>query len=592
MKKIFVAIALLLCASGALLLAACAPHPLPPSDTVFVVVEDHEALAGGAVCEIPRGGDAAIRLTLREGYGFYGCDYDGYTAFGDGNTVTLLLRGVTADARIGVSAGRTDTTITYLPNGGETVGVDADSFTQWADTTYRLRANTNIGTGYIARDGYTQTGWNTEADGSGEHIGLGSRVTLNVGDDVTLYAEWAEWTDPALFEYTEDNYTAGGGILLTGYRGPKAADALVIPAAIDGKAVTAIAEGCADDLTVQTLVLPNTLVSVEKHAFDGGSFGEIYFFDNLMRVSDLSFGGPIRTLHINAVRAPAYAVGNTNEQFVESMDRLILHADDKKMIFFGGCSMSYGLYSPQAEEAFGGEYTVFNMGVNGETTATFQIDCILAYVRAGDVFVHAPEAASPYQLLDKIDAEARIFACAESNYDLLALADFSSCSGLFDRFEDFNGARENLPAYDYTDRNDFCNEYGDYIVERPNGSDDTNFELFLRFGVDYVNGVSVGRLRAYYEALEAKGARVYFSYAPLNINALTAEDISSRIWEEYETRLRTGLGDRVISSVTDYLMPGKYFFDTDYHLSNEGAALRTEMLVRDIKRAMAEGGAR
>ena len=44
--------------------------------------------------------------------------------------------------------------------------------------------------------------------------------------------------------------------------------------------------------------------------------------------------------------------------------------------------------------------------------------------------------------------------------------------------------------------------------------------------------------------------------------------------------------ERVISSVTDYLFPGRYFFYTDYHLSTEGAALRTQSLVRDIAAAM------
>ena len=590
MKKFFTAV-LLLCAA-LLLFAACAPASFPKEDTVFVAVEDNEGIEGGLVREFPRGSDAEIELTLREGYGIYGCDNGGYIAFGSGNTVKLLLRELNADARIRVSTGKTDTTITYMPNGGETVGAEMSSYTQWADTAYRQRANTNIGTGYISREGYTQTGWNTEADGSGEHVGLGSRVTLNVGGNVTLYAEWERWTDAGLFEYTGNNYAEGGGIVLTAYRGEKTLDTLCIPAEIDGKPVTAVAEGCAAGLNVQTLVFPNTLLTVDKHAFEGGRFGEIYFFDSLLHVSDLSFGGPIPKVHINAVRAPAYALGNTNEQFVESMDRLILHADDKKMIFFGGCSLSYGLNSPLAEEAFGGEYTVFNMGVNGETTATFQIECIMAYVREGDVFIHAPEAASPYQLLDKIDAEARIFTCVESNYDLLALADFSACSGFFDRYEDFNGARKSMPEYDYTNRNDFCNEYGDYIVERPNNADDTNFELFLRFGVDYVNGVSTSRLLSYYEALEGMGATVYFSYAPLNVNSLTEEDIASRIWEEYENRLRFGLGDRVISSVTDYLMQGKYFYDTDYHLTDEGAVLRTQMLVRDIKAAMAKGEGR
>ena len=53
--------------------------------------------------------------------------------------------------------------------------------------------------------------------------------------------------------------------------------------------------------------------------------------------------------------------------------------------------------------------------------------------------------------------------------------------------------------------------------------------------------------------------------------------------------MRNGLKaeHRVISEVEDYMMAGQYFFDTDYHLTDEGAVIRTEMLIGDIKAALA-----
>ena len=97
---------------------------------------------------------------------------------------------------------------------------------------------------------------------------------------------------------------------------------------------------------------------------------------------------------------------------------------------------------------------------------------------------------------------------------------------------------------------------------------------------------------------EMENAVTHFIGAGLSIIGFIM--ILFRLKEVGSTALKAGLVIFALSNILlytasglyHYLMPGKYFFDTDYHLSNEGAALRTEMLVRDIKRAMAEGGAR
>lgn len=39
----------------------------------------------------------------------------------------------------------------------------------------------------------------------------------------------------------------------------------------------------------------------------------------------------------------------------------------------------------------------------------------------------------------------------------------------------------------------------------------------------------------------------------------------------------------VISDYTEYCMSPELFYNTYLHLTNEGAAIRTEMLIKDIK---------
>ena len=45
-------------------------------------------------------------------------------------------------------------------------------------------------------------------------------------------------------------------------------------------------------------------------------------------------------------------------------------------------------------------------------------------------------------------------------------------------------------------------------------------------------------------------------------------------------------GIPIISEVTDYIYPGRNFYDTDYHLNDLGVTFRTERLITDVKRAL------
>lgn len=85
-----------------------------------------------------------------------------------------------------------DTGIFYHLNGGHFRSslLTGDIFAKQYNLTHHLRANTSIGNDVCAREGYALLGWNTSPDGSGEHIGLGSRVTIPAKTTIDLYAEW------------------------------------------------------------------------------------------------------------------------------------------------------------------------------------------------------------------------------------------------------------------------------------------------------------------------------------------------------------------------------------------------------------------
>ena len=133
-------------------------------------------------------------------------------------------------------------------------------------------------------------------------------------------------------------------------------------------------------LTADTLVLPNTIKKVAGNSFLHSAFSEIYFSENIEEVSEKAFPYNFKTYHINAVLPPCFQAVNNSVLLADNMDRLILNAENKKLIFFSGCSTAYGLVSPAMDFMFGKEYTVFNMGMNGDINGAFQLKIIINYL--------------------------------------------------------------------------------------------------------------------------------------------------------------------------------------------------------------------
>lgn len=83
--------------------------------------------------------------------------------------------------------------ITYNGN-GNSGGVVPSSQAKTEDVTLVLATNS----GSLVRDGYTFTGWNTAADGTGTNYAVGADYMIN--DSVTLYAKWIINTYTITFE--------------------------------------------------------------------------------------------------------------------------------------------------------------------------------------------------------------------------------------------------------------------------------------------------------------------------------------------------------------------------------------------------------
>ena len=590
-QRIGACIVVLLCAvlipSVWLLLNATKPVDLGDNSIVQVCLQQGEGYVARAyVQQTQREGDVVFQIRLQEHYEIVGCSYPDYTVAATEDGFTLLtLHNVRYADRVSVQCEIPSTVILYDPNGGIFADTGSSEPLRIAyGPSVHLRTNTLTGETKLQREGYVLTGWNTAADGTGQHIGLGSRITTEKNAEMTLYAEWAPESELALFTWAE----VEDGVALTAYLGADAAS-LVLPDTIAGKPVTAIAEGFASGVVLQSLVIPDTVLRIEAGAFRDCAIERICFSDTLSQVSDASFvNSRPRYWHINAVMQPRYQGISDIATFADKMDLLILHQDEKKLLLFSGCSMSFGMDSQVLADAWP-EYTVLNLGAVGGTNAQFQFECILPYVRSGDVFIHAPEQASPYQLMSNVNCGNRIFIAVEGNFDLLSLVDMTTLGeGAFDCFFAFNNKRQAMEDGTYAEQYIPLNAYGDNAEVRVSNNR-TRFEEDYGLLTELLTEAGMDGLAWYYGRIRAVGAEVYLSYAPINV--LCCEEPGQV--EAFSARWEQGMlarGYVTISDLNDYVMEAKYFYDSDYHLTTVGATLRTQQLLQDLQSVMPVGG--
>ncbi len=487
------------------------------------------------------------------------------------------------------STAKNATSIQYEGNGGALRGQAGDALIREITYVHR-RENTLPGTVWFEWADHVLTGWNTEPDGGGLSVGLGSRYDPAQGDQ--LYAQWLPCASDTDFDWETDGKTAS----ITGYHGT--GETCVIPLAHEGLPVRSIRAGAFQKKEFALLVLSPALRTVEKNAFAFCAFDTIVLYDSLEIISDGSFSGCSgpAALRVNAASSPVYS-GSYFDTFQDKYDYLLSLADKRKIVLSSGSSGRYGYDSPLLKEAFP-DWEPVNMGVYAYTSALPQLALILNRMEEGDILLYAPEFdAVDEQFCVSNRLDGGFWAMMESNYDAAAELDMRAFSGVFDSFGEYLNIRSKMPKKSYSvspaayddDGNAYAfstyNRYGDFILPRPNGNADGR----LRHNIaDYtVNSFPIETIQRLNEALAPfaeKGVTVYFSYTPRNSASLTEESTPEARLALHRW-LKENLTVPLISEMEDYLLPGRYFWLIDSHTGTEGARIRTEQVVRDLQKA-------
>lgn len=539
-----------------------------------------------SVFKVKRNSSGILYVRVADGYYISGVDYEkadiNYTSNG---LTAITLNELKFSTRISFSCSTCDAIVYYCANGGTFQSSYADTIGVPYSKAHHLRVNTLTGAEELKRNNYVLIGWNTEQDGSGEHIGLGSRVSVD--GSITLYAEWLKETRLSCFEYGYID----DGIVIEGYNGSDIK--VVVPQEIEGKNVVNISEGAFSNCNFESIVLPDTLQIVEKGAFQDCDFKELYLYDNIVKIYDDSFisCNNFSTLHINAFEPPRYTDLDRHSNLTDKYDILIENSDKPKIIAFGGSGTYFSLDTKQMESEFT-DYVCINMGVNAYFNAPAQFEMMLPYLNENDIFIHAPEAASEYQFMVKTDmSDTRFIMALESNYDLLALVDLRHVTGTFDAFTAFNDAREDLEPKSYSDYVSFIDDRGNYALDKTDYGKDEAISDEANINVEFVwNRENIRRLNGYYSLLKQRGIRLFLSGAPVNRQALSKQN---KDYEGYAAVFQVQAGQNFaypyLVSLPDCIYDGHIFFNSDYHLSDKGTRLHTQKVINALKAQLENG---
>lgn len=131
------------------------------------------------------------------------------------------------------------------------------------------------------------------------------------------------------------------------------------------------------------------------------------------------------------------------------------------------------------------------------------------------------------------------------------------------------------------------NELGDICYPRPQNIKKRGFDSANRIVLDpsIFSEEFLEYLADYVRDCEKRGAAVYFAYPPMNELALTPETAGAESLAAFDRFVRENVPCPVISDLGDSLMAPELFFDTNFHLNDNGVPIRTARLALDLSSA-------
>ena len=221
-------------------------------------------------------------------------------------------------------------------------------------------------------------------------------------------------------------------------------------------------------------------------------------------------------------------------------------------------------------------------------TAYLGIEYYLALIddelHPGDIVVLAPEFA----MLQNVVSYSTTWTAVENSPALLAALPVSYWPGMVSSYYTYSRQKLDLHrqkgAPTATAQEQYAafgfGPWGDIVTERESilesGCDKNNL---LTLDDTSLSDDVVKAVRRFAKKAQKAGATVVLTWAPFDELAYTG---TTQQLEEFQMQLETQTNLPYIGQLADCMLPAKLFYDSNNHLTSQGAELRTQMLLDDL----------
>lgn len=262
---------------------------------------------------------------------------------------------------------------------------------------------------------------------------------------------------------------------------------------------------------------------------------------------------------------------------------------EKKIVLIGGSNVAFGFNSELLEQEFP-EYKVVNFGLYAMLGTKIMMDLAIDYIGEGDMVFIIPEINSQSTSL-YFNAESTLKAL-EDDMDIINKLPKDNKESVVGSYFDFikdRGKQKTIiePNGVYQRKN--FNKYGDilFLSEEGISKRDKN-RMPLHYDpsllVDYkykIDNEFFEYVNSYVDSLIKKKATCYYSWSP--VDDLSTSNNDDEI-DSYYWLVRQKIKANVVGEPSNYIMNNHYFYDSNFHLNDSGATLRTLKLIEDYYR--------
>jgi len=442
--------------------------------------------------------------------------------------------------------------------------------------------NLPVDEGKITRTGYMLVGYNTAADGSGESYQLGEMIIMPQGD-LELYAVWMKYTEAAAFDYT----VTDEGVIINGLSATAGnVTELCIPQSVKGTKVIAIADNAFKDIdTVETIVVATGIQRIGKNAFGNcDKLTTVYLPETLTSLSNTAFSGSGSFKNLRVVATKKRVFDYDYDSIMADKYMKLKYTEGKRIILVGGSNLTFGINSVMLKERFS-DYEIINFSGSYHNGVVTLFELLKANIHEGDVVIFCPEYYNTMYGETEPDKITN-WQYIESNYGILKDIDIRNTPVLLSNYVPYLTRKTSLLPGKLKNSDSVyirsgINSYGDLTVFRKNKVG----EKLLIPDVSIITDAGMNRYNSIFKELSDKGATCLFTFPSIHGNEDSKEYVKTNTQVFMET-LRAKIDSdycTILSDCAGFSFASGLFYDSQYHLTLEGAKARTEVLIRNLE---------